>query len=202
MVEWVVDNVRPLDPLGTTLVVTQDLVGKTKGAVDTICKVAHLVVPDAPLVVANCDQLIAIPYHIDLDGLMSYRGYDGVVFTFQSANTAHSYVTTKGLYEIDSIVEKPETPPSDKAVSGVYWFKEARDFIESCRVVNFSEEGEQYVSSALDDMIQRGVRLAAVPCSTAILGTPEDFQRFETAMAVMPPTRTGHICHGDCTCER
>ena len=188
MIDWVIDNVFPLDPLGEIYVANQDWVGKTKGAVDTILKATSAIQrtgvnPDLePLVIANCDQLIKIPDPVGNWG-------NGIVFTFKSSNPAHSYVTVDDKYQITSIVEKPTTPPSLNAVSGVYCFPTGGPFLKACRLVSQGISptasvgpdlgGEQYVSSALAMMIASGLTLYAVDAPTAILGTPEDFQRFE-----------------------
>lgn len=187
MVELVADNVRPLDPDGDVYVLTQEWVGKTKGAVDTILKgfsaarrMTGEKCDDKLLVVANCDQLIALPDDLGTWG-------NGLVFTFQSRNQAHSYVTTAHDGEILSIVEKPEVPPTDKAVSGVYAFPVASPFLDACQHVRATrDDGELFVSSALQVMLDWGFKLYAVDVPTAILGTPEDFQRFQTAMRFAP----------------
>lgn len=191
MIEWVTDNVRPLVD-GNLLLLTQEQdkingcvpVGKTRGAIDTILKGERFIPRDQHLVVANCDQLLQFPENLEMRG-------DGIVFTFRSNNSAHSYVETvndpllDGLEDyIVSIVEKPENPPSDRAVSGVYWFHAAGDFLDACREVSKGIEGEQYISAALSQMLSWGYDLYAVDAPTAILGTPEDFQRFETALAI------------------
>lgn len=187
MVDRVVSNIRPLDPDGHCLLATQALVGKTRGAVETILRAttlfegyreAQFSVHDR-LVVANCDQLLLIP---DLPLLWG----NGVIFTFKSANPAHSYVQVdhKGL--IRDIIEKPAEPdPTWQAVSGVYAFTQGLPFLDACATIyQAGGEGEQYVSSALKVMIEDGYQLYAEQVPTAILGTPEDFQRFETAAAV------------------
>lgn len=197
MAQAVVENVRQLDPLGFAYVATQEWVGKTKGAIDTILKAfvrmeyAHgKDIRQQPLVVANCDQLVKLPEDVGMPG-------NGIVFTFRSSNTAHSYVVTDRKDRISSIVEKPESPPSDRAVSGVYYFPIADPFLKACAYRNKTEKGEQYVSSALEHMIASGYTLYAVDAPTAILGTPEDFQRFETAMRFAPRCSGG--CSG-CAC--
>ena len=106
---------------------------------------------------------------------------DGVVFTFPSASPAHSYVVTDSTGLIREIREKEVVSP--RAVSGVYWFRDAKPLVEACREV-CSRDGELYLSMALDLMIADGAELYAVDAPTAILGTPEDFQRFEVAMSL------------------
>lgn len=188
MIEWVLENTLAIGE-GIIIVADKDMVGETKGAIDTVLKAwEYGKFSDdqyVPLVVANCDQLLQFPSDLEMKG-------DGIVFTFRSNNPAHSYVDTEndGGGNLDekysfifNIVEKPEVPPTDRAVSGVYWFKEAGDFIEACREVTNSIEGEQYISSALACMLGWGYSLYAVDAPTAILGTPEDFQRFEVALS-------------------
>lgn len=193
MVEAVIESVLPLDNGEEVFVATKDWVGRTRGAVDTIVKAFDRILmiskdyENESLVIANCDQLVRIPKDIGMPG-------NGLVFTFKSAQSAHSYVTTNQMDRITSIVEKPDVPPSDRAVSGVYYFPVARPFIEACRWVANESEGELYVSAALYWMIDSGYALYATEVPTAILGTPEDYQRFQAAME-FSPTKCG-----TCTC--
>ena len=187
MIDWVVDNVRPLDPHGDVFVADEKKVGKTSGAMVTISRALVQAKPSAsePLVIANCDQLIAIPDHILATGI----GH-GIVFTFPSANPAHSYVFTTPSGKITGIVEKPEVPPTNKAVSGVYWFANPHAISTALKDVlaataRSAEPEEKYFSVALRRMIQQEYSLYAVDAPTAILGTPEDFQRFESAAYVL-----------------
>lgn len=168
MIHRVVRNVRPLDD-GMVVVADKSLVGETKGAVETILRAG--VFPDQPLVVANCDQLIVLPDEIP-------RG--NVVFTFRSGNPAHSYVIADTHDRITEIREKVVI--SNRAVSGVYLFETAAPFLNACQQVLDNEGGELYISSALKRMIRAGHTLLACDVPTAILGTPEDFQRFSVAM--------------------
>lgn len=190
MLDWVVENVRPLDRHGKVVVADQNMVGRTKGAMETIQR-ALVQNPPAvgePLVIANCDQLIRIP-----EGLFTAGVGHGIIFTFKSASTAHSYVTTDGPGLITGIVEKPEYPPTNRAVSGVYYFTNAAAIttaIKDC-LANPTGDGlvkpygEQYLSRAIARMIEQNYTLYAVDVPTAILGTPEDFQRFEAALNVL-----------------
>ena len=188
MIHRVRENVRPLDQDGDCLVVAQDFVGKTRGAIDTILRgiaryeslMPGRFDPHESLVVANCDQLLLLP------AIKGGWG-NGLIFTFRSANTAHSYVSTDRHGRIQGIVEKPTSvDPSWQAVSGVYAFTQALPFLDACRAVDDAHQGaEQYLSAAIGVMIAEGYVLYAVDAPTAILGTPEDFQRFETAARVV-----------------
>jgi dTDP-glucose pyrophosphorylase len=191
MIDWVIENVRPLDPAGEVFVATQERVGKTKGAMETIHRalVQAKPRPDERLVIANCDQLL------DLSALSQTASIgNGLIFTFKSANPAHSYVECHGHYRITSIVEKPPYPPSDRAVSGVYVFANPhgiataiKDSLAGAGRSASAEnlQGEQYRSVAIRRMIDQGYALYAHDVPTAILGTPEDFQRFQTAAHVL-----------------
>lgn len=175
MVERVVENVRRLDPLGDALIVTQDLVGKTKGAVDTLLRVEDKIRYGEPLVIANCDQLLGL-------GDVRLRG-DGVIFTFPSASEAHSYVVTDPEDRIICIREKQVV--SHRAVSGVYWFQSPALFLSACRkVLETQGDRELYLSAAIQVMLDKGMVLYAQDAPTTILGTPEDFQRYEVAVSL------------------
>ena len=191
MIDWVVRNVRPLDPHGDVVVASQTTVGKTKGAMETIKRALTGYPPKAgePLVIANCDQLIRVPENFFTSGV----GH-GVIFTFKSASPAHSYVYTDRRGRITGIVEKPLTPPTNQAVSGVYYFANSaalttaiKDSLAGEGRSQSAEDstGEQYLSVALRRMIQQEYTLYAIDVPTAILGTPEDFQRFETALEIL-----------------
>jgi dTDP-glucose pyrophosphorylase len=185
MIDWVIQNVRPLDPHGDVFVATQGRVGKTSGAMQTIQRALVQARPraDERLVIANCDQLL------DLSGVSTTGTIaNGTIFTFRSANPAHSYVEVDGHYRITSIVEKPLAPPSLNAVSGVYVFANPHGIataIKDSLALQNAVEGEQYLSVAIERMIDQGYALYAHDVPTAILGTPEDFQRFETAAHVL-----------------
>lgn len=186
MVEWVVENVRYLDRQGTVFIADQNNVGQTKGAMETIQRALVQARPafNDVLIIANCDQLVAFPEWIYEKGM----GH-GMIFTFKSASPAHSYVTTNAAGRITGIVEKPLVPPSDKAVSGVYMFTNPHPIttaIKDCLAEPTDDlAGEQYLSRAIQRMIDQEYSLYAVDAPTAILGTPEDFQRFEAALSVL-----------------
>jgi dTDP-glucose pyrophosphorylase len=186
MLDLVIENVRPLDPHGDVFVADRRAVGRTAGAMQTIQRALVQAKPraDEPLVIANCDQLI----DYDADWVRAGGMGHGLIFTFKSASPAHSYVETDKRGRITSIVEKPHEPPTDKAVSGVYAFANPHGIgtaIKDCMSVRDPLlAGEQYLSRAIQRMVDQEYTLYAIDAPTAILGTPEDFQRFQTAYAI------------------
>jgi dTDP-glucose pyrophosphorylase len=185
MVDWVADNVHPLDPHGDLHIITQTTVGKTSGAMETIRRALVAYPPRAgePLVIANCDQLI----DYDPEWVLSGGTGHGLIFTFKSASPAHSYVTKDKRGRITGIVEKPSNPPSEDAVSGVYYFTNAAAIttaLKDARALSAGQGQETYFSVAIQNMIDQEYTLYAIDAPTAILGTPEDFQRFETAVSI------------------
>ena len=188
MIRWVLENIGALErDFNQIVVADQKLVGQTKGAIDTILKVNdwYPVPDDGWLVIANCDQLIAYE-----PSVVDQPIGNGLIFTFKSANPAHSYVSGSPIRDI---IEKPNDPAAqgwNDAVSGVYVFPRAAPFMDACRAVREEFNGaEQYVSAALKKMIAAGYGLYSQDAPTAILGTPEDFQRFETAAKIYEAMR-------------
>jgi dTDP-glucose pyrophosphorylase len=171
LIELVAENLRVLEPDGELVVVTRADVGDTRGIVETI--VRSPVMP-GEIVVGNCDQLLLLPRDD------SWKQGDGVLFTFWSQNPAHSYVLTDARGRIEEIREKIVV--SSRAVSGVYWFRDSFSLVEACREVCETAAGELYLSAALRLMLDDGADLFAVDAPTAILGTPEDLQRFQVAL--------------------
>ncbi len=160
---------------GSAVIATKEAVGTTRGAVETVMRGAHGCPSMEELLVANCDQLIRFP-----EG--DWKRGDGVIFTFRSSNPAHSYVTTVADL-ITDIVEKEVV--SDRAVSGVYWFAESSLLLDQCDVILHDApmgSGELYLSRAIRRVVARGAELYACDVPTAILGTPEDFQRAEVML--------------------
>ncbi len=178
MVELVARQCEEALQNGPAVIATKETVGKTRGACETLLRAAEGIRSSEELLVANCDQLIRFPSR-------PWKRGDGVIFTFRSANPAHSYVQTTGDL-VWGIVEKKVV--SDRAVSGVYWFARSSILLDQCDVIvqdtdmGVEGPGEMFLSRALARAIQLGAELYACDVPTAILGTPEDFQRAEVML--------------------
>ncbi len=179
MIERVVDNLKP-NGLCTVQVITRgSLKSDSRGAVETILQAT--LDPEEPLLIGNCDQLVAFNVN---DFVESCEGLDGGLVVFRSNKEHHSYVEESGDI-ITRIAEKQVI--SNLAVTGVYYFQRAGDFIDAGREVignNDRYNNEFYVSSAIARMIDSGLKLGVYEAATAILGTPAELQLFEAASEV------------------
>ena len=132
-------------------------------------------IENSSLILANCDQKINFDVN---DFILKCSHLDGGVIIFKSNSKNHSYVKVDEDNVITSIIEKEVI--SDLAVSGVYYIKNASDFIEASKLViqnNIRQKGEFYVSSALKIMIEKGLKLKAYHADSIMLGTPEELKK-------------------------
>lgn len=177
MIERVTDCLTPTGGARFTLL-DQAKVGQTQGAVDTLLHARDLIDLDAPLLVANCDQLISTP----IDWFLDRCTADATVMTFNSTNPHHSYVKlTDGF--VSEIAEKRVI--SDDAVLGIYWFRTgelvmryaAQVIAENAR----HDNGEFYISALLARMIADGYLILPYEVDVHdkhMLGTPEELRIF------------------------
>ena len=132
-------------------------------------------IKNCSLILSNCDQ--KINFDVD-DFLNSCDEVDGGLITFTSQNTHHSYVQTEDNI-ITNIIEKEVI--SNQAVAGVYYIKDANEFIKAAKSVikfNKKEKGEFYVSSALQLLIYKGLKLISYNAESIMLGTPEELNAY------------------------
>jgi NDP-sugar pyrophosphorylase family protein len=190
MVEMVIDNISPIN-VNKIILITRthhkckeelssslynldiiELDNPTEGSLQTILYAEELI-QGSELILANCDQKIIFDVN---DFINKCKDMDGGLITFKSTNPHHSYVNvTNNL--ITDIIEKEVI--SDIAVAGVYYFKNASDFIKASKKVikdNIRQKNEFYVSSALKLMIEDGFKLGIYDAYSIMLGTPEELK--------------------------
>jgi dTDP-glucose pyrophosphorylase len=152
---------------------------KTEGAVCTVLRAEHIINNDAPLIIANSDQLILGLSMTDF--LAKAQEYDGYVITFNSTNPHHSYVRLqKG--EVVELAEKKVI--SDNAVAGIYYYKKGGDFVKYAKQMikkNIRHNNEFYISPVYNELLQDKKRLGIYEVSVNdkhMLGTPEELNIF------------------------
>lgn len=146
----------------------------TEGSLQTILA-AEEKIKGKSLILSNCDQKV----NLDIDNFITECDkYDGGLITFKSQNPHHSYVIIENNI-ISNILEKEVI--SNKAVAGVYYFKNGDEFINAAKSVikfNKKEKGEFYVSSAVQLLIYKGLKLIAYDAESIMLGTPEELEKY------------------------
>lgn len=198
MIERVIDNLRIIDKDALIHIVTMRNTAEqmpaliehpglrlhrldvpTLGAVDTILRIEERIDNDAPLLIANCDQLVDLEPD---EWAYNPRGADGSVMVFPSTNPAHSYIKVDGNGFLCRIVEKRVI--SRRAVVGLYYFRYGQQFMAAARGIHVRNEwalGEFYVSSVLQEMADSGIPLDTfmMPSSKVhMLGTPEQLRAY------------------------
>lgn len=176
MIERVITSIRPKCKYDLDIVTQETLGFTTKGAVETAL---YGRMGKQPLLIANCDQLV----DLDINKFIE-TDLDANLAVFKSQSPYHSYVEVK-----DGLVTriKEKVVISNNAVTGIYYFKSGYIFkkyalqvIENASKTN----GEYYISSVLEAMLRDGLNIGVQDCQTAVLGTPEDLQRFEVAVKI------------------
>lgn len=155
----------------------------TGGAAQTILATegTEVEITKDPLVMANCDQLVGFPKGGSsvMAAKTALNNLDGCITTFRSARQHHSYVKLSDQGIITDIAEKEVI--SNHAVTGVYFFRNGRDFVDACRHIVLHDirvKGEYYVSSALKCMIENGRQLGVYDAPAAMLGTPDELDLY------------------------
>lgn len=153
----------------------------TEGAACTVLHAHRLINNDAPLLIANSDQIVDMDI-ADFISDSDRRGLDGSVLCFEDSDPKWSYAKTdeKGL--ITLIREKE--PISAHATVGIYYFRKGRDFVENAidmLVGNERVNNEFYVAPVYNYAIARGKRYGIYSIDKNRMhgtGTPEDLDRY------------------------
>ena len=161
----------------------------TEGAACTVLLAARLLNNDAPLLIANSDQIV----DMDVTAYMQdskHRGLDGSILTFPSDHPKWSYAK---LDKDDLVSEvKEKVVISDKATVGIYYFERGRDFVDStCEMIanNDRMNNEFYVCPAYNYAIKSGLRIGVYDIAEESMhgmGTPQDLEQYIAFLKGLP----------------
>lgn len=203
MIARVIDNLRA-PGARTLLIARQDLVDAepefsaltrraraeilpidlvTEGAACTVLLARAWLDPDAPLLLANCDQIVdfdCAAFVADAQG----RDLDGSILCFREPgrDPKWSFARTGADGLVTEVREKQ--PISDLATVGLYYFARARDFIDFAVDMiarNERVNGEFYVAPVYNHAIAAGARIGVYEVAAEAmhgLGTPDDLQAY------------------------
>lgn len=150
----------------------------TEGAACTILTARDYINWEAPLLIANSDQLVDVDIN---DFLKVAQDYDGLIMTFPSRQTKWSYAKVEdGL--VTEVAEK--NPISEHATCGVYYFKHGKDFVAAAEDMIEQDKGvngEFYVCPVFNELISKGKKVGIYEVGEDQmhgLGTPEDYEAY------------------------
>ena len=154
--------------------------GLTEGAACTALLGESWINPDAPLMIANTDQIMEFDRARFYDHFYS-TDTDGLIFTFKSLEKKHSYAKTDELDRyVTEVAEKVVI--SNNATVGVYVWRKAKDFFNAARdmiVSDIRTNNEFYICPTYNINIQNGAVIETYPILTHYpIGTPEDLMKY------------------------
>ena len=128
----------------------------TEGAACTVMHAHRLINNNAPLLIANSDQIVDINIQNYINDSKS-RKLDGSVLCFEDNHPKWSYVSLDKNGFITEIREKEVI--SDHATVGIYYFEQGKNFVENAIdmvVRNERVNNEFYVAPVYNYSIEKG----------------------------------------------
>ena len=156
--------------------------GETQGALCSALLAYDVFNFDAPLIIANSDMVVASDLFEDYLTFETDQCSAGV-WTFNSIHPRWSYIVPEEPGVVVQCFEKDVM--SNIAIAGLYYFKEARLFIDSAENAILSDahvDGNFYVSETLNQIILSGgrVRYLTKPSANVFsFHTPKSIREYE-----------------------
>lgn len=146
----------------------------TQGAAETTLMADEYIDNEAPLLIANSDQLVEWDSNEVMYSFMSSHA-DAGMLTFKNLHPKWSYAKIEGGW-VTQVAEK--NPISDNATVGIYYWKHGSDYVKSVLQMmdkNIRTNNEFYVAPAFNEAIENGLKVKATQIEKMWgIGTPED----------------------------
>ena len=151
----------------------------TEGQACTVLTARDQIDTEDGLIIFNADTYCPTPLNHVLATLGS--SVDGVLDVFRGQGTHWSFARTDQAGRVVETAEKRRI--SEWATTGLYYFRQGRDFVRHADQMIRSEEranGEFYVAPVYNRMIAAGADIRINPVDQIwVLGTPEELAAFE-----------------------
>lgn len=208
MIEWVIENIRPTRPHQFTFICLQEHLERypavpvklselcpgcnivpvkavTEGAACTVLLAREFIDNDAPLMIANSDQIVDLPMDEYL-ACMDDPSVGGLIMTFWSDHPKWSYCRMRDDRTVSEVVEKQVI--SNEATVGIYNFAKGSDFVRAADAMiakNLRVNNEFYVAPCYNQLIEEGIRVVVARTGKEYdgmygLGIPSDLEFFKT----------------------
>jgi NDP-sugar pyrophosphorylase family protein len=154
----------------------------TKGALCSALMAIDHIVADAPLAIANGDQII----EADLPALVARaerETHDAAVVTFESLHPRWSFVRVDDAGLVQEAAEKRVI--SRNAIAGFYYYRTGQMFLQAalrCLEYDAGVDGVFYISQTLNNLVLEGRKIAAhrIPASAYhSFYSPQKIQEYE-----------------------
>jgi NDP-sugar pyrophosphorylase family protein len=155
----------------------------TEGAACTVLTARSHLDPEAPLLIANCDQIVDFECEAFVEDAVA-RGLDGSILVFKNKERDPKWSFAK-LNAAGMVTEvKEKVAISDDATVGLYYFRRAGDFIAAATdmiVRNDRVNNEFYVCPVYNYAIRTGAKVGVYyvePDAMHGIGTPDDLNAY------------------------
>ena len=153
--------------------------GMTEGAACTTLLASHLIDTDAPLLMANSDQVVEWDSNECLYAFGADE-IDGGILTFKATHPKWSYAKTGEDGFVSEVAEK--NPISDNATVGIYYWKHGSDYVKYANQMiekDIRTNNEFYVCPVFNEAIEDGKKIRIKEVSKMWgIGTPEDLNYY------------------------
>lgn len=174
------EDITKLTRFGAKFVNLKNVTG---GTAITILAARNHLDETQPLLVGNSDQLIDFDVEKFVNDCIE-RNLDGSILVFKDIkkDPKWSYAALDENNLVCKVAEKE--PISEYATVGIYLFRKAKDFYDSCLdmiIDNAKVNGEFYTCPVYNYMIEKGAKIGIYEIESVSmhgLGTPEDFQKY------------------------
>jgi dTDP-glucose pyrophosphorylase len=151
----------------------------TEGSADTCMYATDYLNLDDELIIANCDQVL------NWDSkkvLYELRQYNAGVVCVKSNDPKHSYVKLDTNNHAAYMKEKECI--SEYALTGIHYWKKARDFVSSAKIMidsKIKSNNEYYISETFNLLIKQGKKVGITLIDNTnidFIGTPLDLENY------------------------
>ncbi len=161
----------------------------TSGALCSCLMAIDSIDEDAPLLIANSDQIVDADLG-EIRRRFEMLDADAGVVTFPSIHPRWSYVRIEGEHDVVEASEKRVI--SRHAIAGMYYFKRGADFIRAAQKsikAGDGLEGVFYLAPSLNHLILEGLKVVAVEIDESRYHSfylPSRIEAFERSLAANP----------------
>jgi dTDP-glucose pyrophosphorylase len=208
MIEWVIENIRPSRPHHFIFLCLQEhldnhpgVISKlkelcpscdivpvkqvTEGAACTVLLAKDIINSEAPLMIANSDQIV----ELSIDQYLAIGDSQGIgahIMTFWADDPKWSYCRMREDGSVSEVVEKKVI--SNEATVGIYNFSHGCNFVHAAELMidkNLRVNNEFYVAPCYNQLIEEGMKVIVGRTGREYdgmygLGIPQDLAFFMT----------------------